>query len=75
MMPWGLAASLSDWSDAGAILGTIVAVLGVVLVLVQLRGAAAATRAQATIQFQQAFRESADMRGRLMRSSLFIPTC
>jgi hypothetical protein len=65
---WTLATSLSDWSDAGALLGTVVAVAGIGLVVLQLRGAAATTRAQATIQFQQAFKESASARGRLLRA-------
>jgi hypothetical protein len=37
-------------------------------VIVQLRGAAAAARAQATIQFQQAFRESHAARSRLLKT-------
>jgi len=60
--------TLGDWADAASIAGAIVAVVGLAFVIVQLRGAAAAARAQATIQFQQAFRESKDSRTRLLQS-------
>lgn len=59
-------ASLADSSAVAGIVGAAVAVLGLGVIFVQLRDAAAAARAQATIQFQQAFRESRDARTRLL---------
>lgn len=61
-------AALGDWADAASIAGAVIAVVGLVVVIVQLRGAAATARVQATIQFQQAFQDSQDARGRLLRS-------
>jgi hypothetical protein len=58
-------ASTADW--AGAI-SAVVAVIGVLLVVLQLRSATAASRAQATIQFQRAFLRSRDSRYRLLRT-------
>lgn len=58
-------ATLAGWSGvvaAGA------AVLGLVFVGFQLRGATALSRAQATIQFQRAFRDSGEARTRIQRS-------
>jgi hypothetical protein len=55
-------AALSDWTGliaAGA------AVLGLIFIGFQLRGGTTIARAQATIQFQRAFRESGPARGRI----------
>jgi hypothetical protein len=62
------AVSLSDWASIAGIAGAVLALIGLAFVIVQLRGAAASSRVQATIQFQQAFRESRDARGELLRS-------
>jgi len=61
-------ASLADSSDVAGIVGTVVALVGLVAVFVQLRGAAVASRAQATIQFQQAFHASRPARARLQET-------
>lgn len=57
------AAAIADWAGAA---GVAVGVIGVLLVVLQVRSSAAATRAQATIQFQQAFRGSSKSRYYLM---------
>jgi hypothetical protein len=57
------AASLGDWAGVA---GVAISFVGLLLVWVQLRAGAATARAQATIQFQQAFRESRAARGRLL---------
>lgn len=46
----------------------MIAVIGLGAIVVQLRGAGASSRAQATIQFQEAFRRSKDARDRLQSS-------
>jgi len=56
-------ATLADWAGLS---GAVVASIGVLLVVLQLRSGAAVTRAQATIQFQQAFRGSSSQRYYLM---------
>ena len=56
-------ASIADWAG---LVGAIVACVGVALVYIQLRRATSASRAQATIQFQQAFHDSAAARFRLL---------
>jgi hypothetical protein len=61
-------ASLGDWADAAGIAGAVIGVVGLAFVVVQLRSAAAAARTQATIQFQQAFRDSRGARFRLLAS-------
>jgi len=63
-----LLASLGDWSDVAGIAGAVIGIVGLGFVVVQLRSAAAAARAQATIQFQQAFRDSHPARSRLLSS-------
>jgi len=63
-----LLASLGDWSDVAGIAGAVIGIVGLGFVVVQLRSAAAAARAQATIQFQQAFRDSKEARSRLLSS-------
>jgi hypothetical protein len=63
-----LAGALSDWADVGTLVGTLIAVLGVGFVVKQLRSSEAVSRAQATMQFQQAFKESAAARKRLLSS-------
>lgn len=56
-------ATIADWAGVA---GVMVGVMGVLLVILQLRSGAAATRAQATIQFQHAFHESSKPRYYLM---------
>jgi hypothetical protein len=63
-----LALSLSDWASIAGIAGAILAVIGLVFVIIQLRGAAASSRVQATIQFQQAFHQSREARARFLGS-------
>lgn len=58
--------TLADWSDVAGIAGAALGLAGLVFVILQVRSAAAASRAQATIQFQQAFHQSRDARGRLL---------
>lgn len=66
MATTGLAlATLADWAG---VMGVAVAIIGLALVVVQLHGATAASRAQATIQFQAAFLRSQPARGRLQSS-------
>jgi hypothetical protein len=60
-----MAAAISDWSGC---VGALAAVVGLIFVGIQLRRAAAASRAEATIQFQRAFLSSAPARGRIQRS-------
>ena len=64
-----LLASLGDWSDVAGIAGAVIGIVGLGFVVVQLRSAAAAARAQATIQFQQAFRDSHPARSRLLATT------
>jgi len=56
---------VAEWAG---VISAAIAVLGLGLVVVQLRGATAASRAQATIQFQAAFMRSREARGRLQAS-------
>lgn len=63
-----ITAALGDWADAAGITGTVLSLFGLGLVWIQLRAGSAAARAQATIQFQQAFRESSEQRNRLLNS-------
>ncbi len=63
-----IAVTLTDWSGVAGILGAVVASVGLVVIVIQLRRAAALSRAQATIQFQQAFRASRDARARLLET-------
>jgi hypothetical protein len=58
-------ASLSV-GDCAGLASAVVAALGVVIVYLQIRGSASASRAQATIQFQRAFRDSGKARFRLL---------
>jgi hypothetical protein len=58
-------ATVADWAG---IAGVAVGLIGVVLVILQLRSGAAATRAQATIQFQAAFLNSSPARNYLMKN-------
>jgi hypothetical protein len=53
---------MADWTG---VVSAVIAVIGLGFVIVQLRGAAAASRAQATIQFQAAFARSQEARSRL----------
>jgi type II secretory pathway pseudopilin PulG len=53
---------MADWAG---VVSAVIAVVGLSLVVVQLRGATAASRAQATIQVQAAFLRSQKARGRL----------
>jgi hypothetical protein len=57
-------ATVADWAG---VVGVVVGLIGVVLVILQLRSGAAAARAQATIQFQEAFRSSSAARNYLMK--------
>jgi hypothetical protein len=61
-------ATLADASEVAGIVGAAVAVFGLAFVWFQLRAGAAAARAQATIQFQAAFRESRAARGWLVQA-------
>lgn len=63
-----ISAALGDWADVAGITGTALALAGLALVWVQLRAGSAAARAQATIQFQHAFKESSEARNRLLAS-------
>ena len=63
-----IVATLADWSDVAAIVGAVVASVALVVIVIQLRRAAALSRAQATIQFQQAFRMSRDARERFLET-------
>jgi hypothetical protein len=63
-----IAMSLSDWGSLAGVVGGAVAIVGLIFVVVQLQGAAASARAQATIQFQEAFRSSAPARHALQAS-------
>jgi hypothetical protein len=56
---------LADWTG---VVGVAIAAIGLCFVIVQLRRASAASRAQATIQFQAAFRRSQEARSRLQMS-------
>src|SRR6476469_1426318 len=56
---------MADWAG---VISAVIAVIGLGLVVVQLRGATAASRAQATIQFQAAFLRSQKARGQLQSS-------
>lgn len=56
---------MADWAG---VISAAIALVGLGLVVVQLRGATAASRAQATIQFQAAFLRSQEARGRLQAS-------
>jgi hypothetical protein len=60
-----MVATIADWSGVA---GVAVGAIGLVLVFLQLRSGAAAARAQATIQFQRAFRESGPARNYLMKN-------
>lgn len=60
--------SLADWSDLAGVVGAVLGLLGLLLVILQVRSAAAASRAQATILFQQAFHQSREARGRLLKT-------
>lgn len=62
------ALSLGDWADIAGIAGAVLAVVGLGFVIVQLQSAAASSRVQATIEFQQAFLQSREARGRLLGS-------
>ncbi len=61
-------AALGGWADAAGVAGLVVAVIGLGFLAVQLRRTAVSARAQATIQFQQAFHESEPARGEVLRS-------
>lgn len=63
-----ITAALGDWADVAGIAGTALSIAGLALVWVQLRAGSAAARAQATIQFQHAFKESSEQRNRLLAS-------
>ena len=56
---------MADWTG---VVSAMIAAIGLVFVVVQLRGATAASRAQATIQFQAAFVRSQEARSRLQMS-------
>jgi hypothetical protein len=58
-------AVLSDWTG---LIAAVAAVVGIVFVAYQLRAATAASRAEATIQFQRAFWESGPARARIQKS-------
>jgi hypothetical protein len=58
-------AALDSWASVSGIVGGAAALFGVPLIVIQLRQAALAARAQATIQFQDAFRRSSEARGAL----------
>jgi hypothetical protein len=60
--------SLSNWAAIAGIAAAILAMIGLLFVIIQLRGAAASSRVQATIQFQEAFHRSKDARGRFLSS-------
>lgn len=60
-------AKLDDLAAVAGIAGTCVAIVGLIFVIVQLRQAAASARAQATIQFQQAFRNSQPARRQFLQ--------
>ena len=57
-----LAVTLGNLSAIAEIVGALVAVVAVAFVVIQVRAATAVARAQATIQFQRAFKESAPAR-------------
>lgn len=63
-----IALSLSEWGSVAGIVGVVLAAIGLIFVVVQLYGAAASARAQATIQFQQAFHRSAPARKQVQES-------
>jgi len=63
-----IVATLADWSDVAGIVGAVVASVALIVIVIQLRRAAALARAQATIQFQQAFRASHGARKRLLEA-------
>jgi hypothetical protein len=56
---------MADWTGVA---GAVIAAIGLGFVIMQLRGANAASRAQATIQFQAAFVRSQEARSRLQMS-------
>jgi hypothetical protein len=56
---------VAEWAG---VVSAVIAVIGLGFVVVQLRGATASSRAQATIQFQSAFLRSQPARGRLQAS-------
>jgi hypothetical protein len=56
---------MAEWAG---VISAVIAVIGLGFVAVELRRASAATRAQATIQFQAAFFRSQEARGRLQAS-------
>jgi hypothetical protein len=56
---------MADWTG---VVGVAIAAIGLIFVIVQLRDASAASRAQATIQFQTAFVRSQKARDRLQKS-------
>jgi hypothetical protein len=56
---------MAEWAG---VVSAVIAVVGLGLVVVQLRGATAASRVQATIQFQAAFLRSQEARSRLQTS-------
>lgn len=56
---------MAEWAG---VVSAVIAVIGLGAIVVQLRGAGASSRAQATIQFQEAFRRSKEARDRLQSS-------
>jgi hypothetical protein len=60
-----LAVTLGNLSAIAGIVGALVAIVAVAFVVIQVRAATAVARAQATIQFQRAFKESGPARARL----------
>lgn len=56
---------MAEWAG---VVSAVIAVIGLGFVVVQLQGATASSRAQATIQFQSAFLRSQPARGRLQAS-------
>jgi len=56
---------VADWAG---VVSAVIALVGLGFVVIQLRGATAASRTQATIQFQAAFLRSQEARGRLQAS-------
>ncbi len=67
-LPSQMATTLAAWAAGAGILGAIVASVALVAVVLQLRRAAALSRAEATIQFQRAFSVSRDARERLLKT-------
>jgi hypothetical protein len=61
-------ATLGDWADVSSICAAPLALVGLAFVVLQLRSTATSARAQATIAFQQAFRESRPARDQLTSS-------